>query len=273
MSAQAQMQPDPQSGPHAQAVADLRPDALAQLRSELAQARQQISDMAAAQEDFLRGVSHDLRAPLRHVTSFGALVREVLQEQPPQLDEALAMLATMEQSARRMGQMIDGLQAIARARRVALRSQATDLTAAVQQARAALGSAADRVRWSIPSDMPAVQADAELLGQLLAQLLGNAVKFSRGAAQPCVHVRAQPAAPGRVQITVQDNGAGFDGARAQQLFGVFQRMHRESEFEGVGAGLALCLAIAQRHGATVQAQAALGAGCTVTLNWPASDEP
>lgn len=245
-------------------------DTLAQLRSELAQARQQISDMAAAQEDFLRGVSHDLRAPLRHVTSFGALVREVLEEQPPQVDEALGFLSTMEQSARRMAQMIDGLQAIARARRATLRPQAVDLTAAVQEARAALGGAAEGLLWDIAPAMPAVQADAELLGQLLAQLLGNAVKFSRGVQSPCVRVGAEPLPPGRVRITVQDNGAGFDGAHAQQLFGVFQRLHRESEFEGVGAGLALCLAIAQRHGATIHATAARGAGCTVTLDWPAT---
>ena len=241
-------------------------DTLAQLRSELAQARQQISDMAAAQEDFLRGVSHDLRAPLRHVTSYGALVREVLQEQPPQVDEALGFLATMEQSARRMAQMIDGLQAIARARSAALRPRAVALTAAVQEARQALGSVAEGAAWNIAPDLPAVQADAELL----VQLLGNAVKFSRGVAQPRVQVQAEPAAPGGVRITVRDNGVGFDGTRAQQLFGVFQRMHREAEFEGVGAGLALCQAIAQRHGARIQATAAPGAGCTVALEWPAA---
>jgi light-regulated signal transduction histidine kinase (bacteriophytochrome) len=72
-----------------------------------------------------------------------------------------------------------------------------------------------------------------------------------------------------VVVTVQDNGVGFDGTRAQHLFGVFQRMHRESEFDGVGAGLALCQAIAQRHGAGISAQAAPGAGCTVHLDWPA----
>lgn len=245
-------------------------DTLAQLRSELAQARQQISDMAAAQEDFLRGVSHDLRAPLRHVTSYGALVREVLQEQPPQVDEALGFLATMEQSARRMAQMIDGLQAIARARSAALRPRAVALTVAVQDARQALGAAAEGAAWNIAPDLPVVQADAELLAQLLVQLLGNAVKFSRGVAQPHVQVQAEPAAQGGVHITVRDNGVGFDGTRAQQLFGVFQRMHREAEFEGVGAGLALCQAIAQRHGAHIQATAAPGAGCTVALEWPAA---
>ncbi|HQQ71767.1 MAG TPA: histidine kinase dimerization/phospho-acceptor domain-containing protein, partial [Alicycliphilus sp.] len=107
------------------------PGTPAALQAELAAARQQLTDLAAAQEAFLRAVSHDLRAPLRHVTSFGALVRELLQEQPPQLDEALQFLATMEASARRMGLMIDGLQAISRAARTPLRLQAVNLPAAV----------------------------------------------------------------------------------------------------------------------------------------------
>ncbi|WP_416401554.1 sensor histidine kinase [Alicycliphilus denitrificans] len=241
------------------------------LQAELDEARRQMAAMAAAHEAFLRGVSHDLRAPLRHVTSYGALVRELLQELPaqyPQVEEALGFLATMDASARRMGLMIDGLQAIARAGRAPLRLQAVDLGAAVQQARALLGGAGDGVQWDVAPDMPAVRADADLFGQLLAQLLGNALKFTRGVAQARIAVHAEPDGQGRVRITVQDNGAGFDGTRAQQLFGVFQRMHREADFEGVGAGLALCAAIAQRHGATIAAAAAPGAGCSIRLDWP-----
>ena len=245
------------------------------LRAELAEARRQLSDAAAAQEDFLRGVSHDLRAPLRHVTSYGTLVRELLEElngQHPQVAEALGFLATMDQSARRMGLMIDGLQAIARAGRAPLRLGAVDLPDAVQQARAELaGAEAGRaVRWDVALAMPAVQADAALLHQLLVQLLANALKFTRGVPDARIAVRAEPGGEGRVAITVQDNGVGFDGTRAQHLFGVFQRMHREADFDGVGAGLALCEAIARRHGATIGAESAPGAGCTMRLDWPAA---
>lgn len=245
-------------------------DASVRLQAELDEARSQIQAMAAAQEEFLRGVSHDLRAPLRHVTSYGALVREVLQEQPPQVDEALGFLATMEQSARRMALMIDGLQAIARAGRAPLRLQALDLGAAVQQARTALGAEAEGAQWQITPAMPAVLADNALFAQLLHQLLSNALKFTRGVDQPRITIHAQADGQGHVQISVQDNGAGFDGTRAQQLFGVFQRMHRESDFEGVGAGLALCQTIARRHGATIGATAAPGAGCCIRLDWPAA---
>ncbi|MBV7541139.1 ATP-binding protein [Acidovorax sp. sic0104] len=251
-----------------------------QLRAELARSQQQVADMAAAQEDFLRAVSHDLRAPLRHFTSYGKLVRETLGDLPPpvaqggEVQEVLGFLATMDQSARRMGLMIDGLQALARAGRAPLRLQAVPLADAVARARAALadGEAARAVQWHIAPALPTLQADADLLHELLVQLLGNAVKFTRKGPQP-PHISVQAAAadaPGQVACTITDNGAGFDSARAGQLFGVFQRLHREAEFDGVGAGLAVCRAIAQRHGGSVSAVGEVGAGCTVRVQWPAA---
>lgn len=275
-----------------------------QLRAELARSQQRVADMAAAQEDFLRAVSHDLRAPLRHVTSYGALVRETLADLPApvaagtEVQEALGFLATMAQSARRMGLMIDGLEALAQASRAPLRLRSVPLADALAQARATLAAAeAGRgVEWDIAADLPTLQADPALLQELLVQLLGNALKFTNGEARvPCIAVQAVEAvvafgdagvdvdsgasangadrntpraAQGVVAFTLTDNGAGFDSARAAQLFGVFQRLHRETEFDGVGAGLALCRAIAQRHGATITATAAVGVGCTVRVQWP-----
>ena len=107
-----------------------------------------------------------------------------------------------------------------------------------------------------------------LLQDLLVQLLGNALKFTRSVAQPCITVLADAARAGQVAFTVQDNGVGFDPARAGCLFGVFQRLHRETEFEGVGTGLALCRAIALRHGAQISATAVPCAGCIVRVQWP-----
>lgn len=243
-----------------------------ELADELAQARRQIADMAAAQEDFMRRVVHDLRAPLRHVTSYGALVRELLgelQQPPAQVAEALECVATMEQSARRMAAMLEGLRAIAEVARAPLRCAAVDPVALVQQARAQLDDrlAGRSVQWTIPDHMPPVQADPALLRSVFDQLLDNALKFSSKRDPARIQVAAQAQGP-RVRITIQDNGAGFDPARAQALFGVFERLHRESEFEGVGAGLALCRAIAQRHGARIDAAARPGEGCVVTLDWP-----
>lgn len=101
------------------------------------------------------------------------------------------------------------------------------------------------------------------------QVLGNALKFARPVAHACITVSADAAPAGHVAFTVQDNGVGFDPARAGSLFGVFQRLHRETEFDGVGAGLALCRAVAQRHGAQISATAVPGGGCTVRVCWPA----
>ncbi len=248
------------------------------LRAELARSQRQVADMAAAQEEFLRAVSHDLRAPLRHMTSYGTLVREVLCDLPPEVvqgaevQEALGFLATMDQSARRMGLMIDGLQALVRATRAPLRLQPVPLADAIAQARITLDAAeAGRaVEWRIGADLPTLQADPTLLQKLLVQLLGNALKFTRPVAQACITVSADAAPAGEVAFTVQDNGVGFDPARAGSLFGVFQRLHRETEFEGVGTGLGLCRAIAQRHGAQISATAVPGAGCTVRVQWPVS---
>lgn len=253
------------------------------LQQALAQAQQQLHDMAAAHEEFLRAVSHDLRAPLRHVTSYGALVRELLAElrdaqlQPqPALEEALEFVATMEQSSRRMALMIDGLQSLSRASRVPLTPAPVPLAEALAEAIQAVelkGDAAQpapSVEWDIEATLPALQADAALLQQLLRQLLDNALKFSRMRNPARIAVRTAPAEAGRVRLCVQDNGVGFDGARAAQLMGVFQRLHRETEFPGVGAGLALCRQIAQRHGASLEATAVVGEGCTVWIDWPAA---
>jgi light-regulated signal transduction histidine kinase (bacteriophytochrome) len=232
--------------------------------------------MAAAQEEFVRAVAHDLRAPLRHVTSYGALVCELLAELPggaaqsPGVQEALGFLGTMDQSARRMGLMIDGLQALAQVGRAPLRCGPVALTAALAQARTALAAAeAGRtVHWKLATELPVLHADAGLLHALLVQVLGNALKFTRDRAEVHIHVTAEPTAEGRVAVSVRDNGVGFDPARAGALFGVFERLHRETEFEGVGAGLAQCRAIALRHGANIQALGRPGQGCSVRLDWP-----
>ncbi|WP_024539117.1 sensor histidine kinase [Comamonas badia] len=247
------------------------PTELERLTTERDALRARVQELTGAQEEFLRAVSHDLRAPLRHVTSYAALLREVLQElpEPPaQVQEALGFAATMEQSARRMAAMIDGLQTLSRAARAPLRLAAVDLAQAVREAAAGLPRGA-AVAWDIAPQLPALQADAVLLQQLLGQLLDNAAKFSGRQSAPRVAVLPAAAESGRVAFTISDNGVGFDPAHAQGLFGVFQRLHRDGEFDGVGAGLALCKLIAERHGARIGAAAQPGAGCTITLDWPA----
>ncbi|QXL83388.1 ATP-binding protein [Comamonas sp. NLF-1-9] len=245
---------------------------LPRLAAERDALREQLRSLAAANDELLHAVSHDLRAPLRHVVSYAGLLAEVLAEvQAPcaSVSEAQGFAATLQRSARHMGQMLDGLLAISRAGRAPLHLAAVDLQAALQAAQAQLPGAA-AVRWAIQTPMPAVQADAPLLQTLLLQLLGNAVKFSQGSAQVLVQVSARRVGE-QVQVQIADQGAGFDPARAASLFQLFQSLHREGEFPGVGAGLALCRRIAERHGAQIAVSSpGPGQGCTVTLHWPAA---
>ena len=150
------------------AGADMTPDLTPeQWRAALAASQRQVADMAAAQEEFLRVVSHDLRAPLRHITSYGKLVREVLGDLPadvlqsPALQEAQEFVGTMEQSARRMALMLDGLLALSRVGRSPLHMQPVALSAAVEKARAALPTA-EAAQWSVAADLPTLLADPAL---------------------------------------------------------------------------------------------------------------
>jgi len=246
-------------------------------RQDLNALAAQLAELRAAHDALLHAVSHDLRAPLRHITSFAPLLRESVQALVDQggangasadAQEAAQFLATMEQAARRMGRMIDALLAIARATRAPLQLEPVDLAALAAEVRDALPAAGRAVDWQWPAAPVHVRADAVLLRQLLTELLGNALKFTQGRAPARIALAAQALPGSGLCWRVEDNGAGFDPARAQALFGVFQRMHRESEFDGVGGGLALARAIVQRHGGTIGATARLGAGCVVSVDWP-----
>ena len=247
---------------------------LEQLRAQLAERERELAQWRASQDEFLRAVSHDLRAPLRHITSYGPLVAELLQEaglQGDALAEAQEFLSTMDQSARRMGRMLDGLLALSRIAHAPLHCQPVPLTVLAHEVQTTLAaSAQDRaVQWHIAADLPCVHGDVALLRQLLTELLGNALKFTRGREPAHIAVTAEACGDGSITLRVQDNGAGFNPAQSAGLFGVFQRLHREAEFEGIGIGLAVVRAIAQRHGGEASASAVLGVGCTVSVRFGA----
>ena len=235
----------------------------------------QLDALRQAHDGLLHAVSHDLRAPLRHITSFAPLLREsvqALRAGTPGADaEAEQFLVTMEQAARRMASMIDALLLLSRAQRAPLTLGPIDLAALAREASARLHAAAPQrvVDWQLPAVPVLLHADAALLRQLLDALLGNAFKFTQGRARACIALTVELEAGG-LCWRVQDDGAGFDPARAQGLFGLFQRLHREGEFDGVGGGLALAQAIVQRHGGRIAATAQPGAGCVVTVHWPAA---
>ena len=233
----------------------------------------ELAQLRAAHEDLLRAISHDLRAPLRHITAFAPLLREILEPAPlapPEREEALEFLDTMEQAGQRMGRMIDALLALSRIQAAPLRLEPVNLQRLLAQVVDEVSGAAQgrAIAWHISPLLPEVQADSQLLRVALKELLANALKFTRPCPAPCITVACARDAAGGWSLSVQDNGVGFDMAQSVGLFGLFQRLHPEREFEGVGGGLALVSAVAARLGGGVSAQAQAGQGCTVTVQWP-----
>ncbi|TSE33930.1 sensor histidine kinase [Tepidimonas charontis] len=227
-------------------------------------------------EAFAYSVSHDLRAPLRHITAYLGLLREDLGV--PVSDAVQEDLATIDEAAARMGQLIEGLLAFARLGRAALQRQPVPmldlLLSSINRVQhdPALRRAPGEYELHLPATLPVVDGDPLLLSQVWDNLLGNAFKYSRPRHPAVIQVEGgvQPAAGGGQEaiFRVRDNGVGFDDRHASNLFGVFQRLHRPQEFEGTGIGLALCRRIVERHGGRIGATARPDAGATFWFTLP-----
>ncbi|MET1115623.1 MAG: ATP-binding protein [Comamonas sp.] len=257
-------------------AADAAPPAdLPQALALLAEREQELAALRASHEEWLRALSHDLGAPLRHITSYAPLLRETMHAaglQGPDAQDAEQFLGVMEQAARRMGTMLDGVLQMAQMLRGPPRLQDVDLARMAGEVRAALIAAepaAAQAQWQLPQLPVPLRADPQLLRPMLAALFDNALKFSRARQLPCISLQTQALPGGGLRWRVEDNGVGCDGARAVQVFGLFQRLHRESEFEGVGVGLALVQTAAHQQGAQVALRSAPGQGCSVEVHWPA----
>jgi light-regulated signal transduction histidine kinase (bacteriophytochrome) len=172
-------------------------------------------------------------------------------------------LKTIAAASRAMGQLIDDLLAFSRMGRTEMQQTTVDLAALLKEAQRNLESAApDRnIRWN-EAPLPKVRGDPAMLRQVFANLLGNAVKYSRQRDPAEIEVGCAGEEEGRIVLFVRDNGAGFDMKYAGKLFGVFQRLHRTEEFEGTGIGLANVRRIINRHGGRTWAEGAVGKGAT-----------
>ena len=226
----------------------------------------ELADANKELEAFSFSVSHDLRAPLRHVEGF----IEILQNaKGPDLDaEARQYLQTISDSARQMGRLIDDLLAFSRTGRAEVRKiriNMTDLVSGVL--RDFEHEIRDRqIKWAIGT-LPQVQADPALLRQVMVNLLANALKYTR--TRPEAHIEiGSGGAENEEIIYVRDNGVGFDMRYAHKLFGVFQRLHRTAEFEGTGVGLANVRRIIHRHSGRTWAESQLGKGATFYFSLP-----
>ncbi len=223
-------------------------------------------------EAFSYSVSHDLRAPLRHVEGFV----EILAATKANLldDEGRHYLETIASAAKQMGRLIDDLLAFSRAGRAELKKTRIPLDkfvpGIVEELRHEEAAARRQIEWVL-GKLPQVEADQGLLRQVFLNLLGNAVKYTRKRELSRIEVGSKPATSENI-IFVRDNGVGFDMRYADKLFGVFQRLHRAADFEGTGVGLANVRRIIHRHGGRTWAEGEIDRGATFYFSLPKGSE-
>jgi len=211
-------------------------------------------------EAFAYSVSHDLRAPLRHIDGFLELLQQSIAET---LDERSQRYMTIiSNSAKRMGQLIDDLLTFSRMGRNEMSKTPVDLSSLVQEViREFTPEIQGRsIHWHI-APLSTVTGDRSMLRLVLVNLIANALKFTRERRQAEIEIGCQGGDKESV-IFIRDNGVGFDMAYADKLFGVFQRLHHSDEFEGTGIGLANVRRIIQRHGGRVWAEGEVNRGAT-----------
>ena len=230
------------------------------VRSRTAELETSIREMEA----FSYSVSHDLRAPLRAIDGYAALLDSEAAES---LDaESRELLRKVRASARTMSTLIDELLEFSRTARSELRRTRLDMGELVRSAFEQLTTPAERERVDLRvGALPPADGDAALVRHVVTNLLSNALKFSSGRERPVIEVGSRSEGD-RVVYFVKDDGAGFDMKYADKLFGVFQRLHSSSEFPGVGVGLAIVHRIVTRHGGTVSATGRVGKGAEFTFS-------
>ncbi len=257
-------------------VSDITARALAEqqiyeLNRQLEGKIEQVSDINRELEAFSYSVSHDLRAPLRHIAGFSDKLGRHLGDDID--DKAAHYLEVIGDAARRMAQLIDDLLVYSRLGRGALRLQPVDMQSLADQARAlAMSDAGERaIEWRM-APLPVVVGDENMLRTVWQNLLGNAIKYTGQRERALIEVGVERTPRGEYIFTVKDNGAGFDMQYADKLFGVFQRMHKASEFPGSGIGLANVRRIVSRHGGRTWAEAEPGKGASFHFSLPASTD-
>jgi len=220
-------------------------------------------------EAFSYSVSHDLRAPVRAIGGYARLLAE---DYAPGLEgEGTHFVNVIRLEADRMGRLIDDLLDLSRVTSRALRCQSVDVAArvAAEIERLRIGEPDRDVEVTI-GDLPRARGDAEMIGRVLANLIGNAWKYTRGRHPARIEVGGYPE-NGTDFFFIRDNGAGFDMRYADKLFLVFERLHARSEFEGTGVGLTVVERIVTRHGGRVWAEGVPGEGATFHFTLPAGE--
>jgi PAS domain S-box-containing protein len=220
---------------------------------------------------FSYSVSHDLRAPLRHVLGFVELLQE--DAGPLLSKKSLGDLAMIAQAAKRMGTLIDDLLAFSRVGQSEMQKTEVNLDQLVRETVGEFqaDTPARNIVWQV-QPLPAVWADCALLRLALVNLISNAVKFTGARSEPKIQIGCAPGDAGETVIFIRDNGAGFDPRYAHKLFGVFQRLHSQDQFEGTGVGLANVRRIIRRHGGRTWAEGVVDGGATFYFSIPNKKE-
>lgn len=252
----------------AKSLEDVMNDLNKELEKRVAERTQQL---VAANKDldvFSHMVSHDLRAPLRHISSFVSLLQEHLAEHPDAMTQQY--LGSIVKASKRMSLMIEGLLEYARLGRVAIESQPVPLTPLVEGVIGHLKQEHPnrKIEWTVEEDLPVVRGDAMLLAEVFTNLLENSVKFTRTHESAHIEVGWRVNPVGGRTFYVRDDGVGFNLEKAHNLFVMFQRQHHSMDFEGTGTGLALSQRIIDRHGGRLWAETAPGEGCVFYFTLP-----
>jgi PAS domain S-box-containing protein len=216
-------------------------------------------------EAFSYSVSHDLRAPLRAVTGFARMLQEDYYDKLD--DEGKRLLTTISRNAEKMGNLIDDLLNFSRLGRKSVVVKDTDMNEMVRNAINELNKSITHRAEITVAQLHSVKSDPSLMSSVLANLIGNAIKYSSKKENPVVEIKSEANATD-VIFSVKDNGAGFDMRYVDKLFGVFQRLHSGEEFEGTGVGLATVKRIINKHGGKVWAEGKIDDGATVYFSLP-----
>jgi len=217
-------------------------------------------------EAFSYSVSHDLRAPLRAINGYARILEEDFQAS---LDaEGKRILSAVQHNARKMGNLIDDLLAFSKMGQKTIVKGDINMNAIVNEVLSDLKKNSDhKTQVNVATLLPC-KGDQSLIMQVMINLISNGIKYSSKKEQPVVDITSE-LKDGMIRYTVKDNGDGFDMKYAGKLFGVFQRLHSERDFEGTGVGLAIVKRIVNRHGGTISAQAEPGKGAAFTFTLPA----
>ena len=218
-------------------------------------------------EAFSYSVSHDLRAPLRHIDGYAALLRKSVEES---LNEKGARyLQTISDAAKQMGQLIDDLLVFSRMGRQEMLRTSVNLEQLVKSILAdlRLDLQGREISWTI-APLPEVKGDPAMLRQVFVNLITNAIKFTGTRSLASIEIGVDRPSSAEIVMFVRDNGVGFDMDYASKLFGVFQRLHRADEFEGTGIGLANVRRIVHRHGGRTWAEGLPDKGATFFIALP-----